>query len=80
MKRNLLFFYFLLILYATGSAQNPAYIIDFENDTPTIDSLNEQLIRVSGEVLLNDETRAEAGFGYSITLSISGGPSWNLWR
>ena len=63
MKRKLLLVYFLLILYAVGYSQTPAYIIDFENDTPTISFITDQLVEVSGEVLLNNATRQKESRG-----------------
>ena len=73
MKKKLLFYY-LLFSSILVFAQPVNYIIDFGKDTPVFNFVNDQLAEVTGSVLLNDGTFAPAGFGYKISMSITGGP------
>ncbi len=73
MQKIILLYCFMLI-GTIVNAQSPLYIIDFEKDEPIFNFVNEQVTEVTGNVLENTDERAEAGFGYKITMTISGGP------
>lgn len=73
--RKLLFIPMLLLWHLLLLAQSPTYILDFEKDRPSINTINDQQIQVQGNVLLNDGSGEDAGFDYIINLSITGGPS-----
>lgn len=63
---NAFFFTFLL--------QGQDYIIDFDTDVPNINIINGQNAVVTGNVLDNPAL-TDAGFDYTISIQISGGPS-----
>ncbi len=64
----------LMLMGIFANAQSSKYIIDFETDVPVFNFISDQVTEVTGNVLLNDGTKAQAGFGYKITMTISGGP------
>jgi len=63
---NAFFFTFLL--------QAQDYIIDFDTDVPNINIIDGQNAIVTGNVLDNSAL-TDAGFDYTITIQVSGGPS-----
>ncbi len=66
--------YCFMLISTLATAQSSKYIIDFEADVPVFNFVSDQVTEVTGNVLLNDATKAQAGFGYKITMTISGGP------
>lgn len=64
----------LCIITYAQNAPNPIYIIDFDVDEPEIKYVSPQITEVTGNVLIN-ETKEPAGFGYKITMTLSGGPA-----
>jgi len=77
MKKGLLSLFVLVVVCLLANAQSttpPAYIIDFEADLPEVNHVSPQVVEVIGNVL-NNETKEPAGFGYKITMTVSGGPA-----
>ena len=80
MKKGLLLFLALLVLCINVNAQEsedgppPKFIIDFVADLPEVKHISPQVVEVKGNVL-NNETKESAGFGYKITMTVSGGPA-----
>jgi len=61
-------------LLVNGKKPVAKYVLDFDLDVPNIQFISEQLVEVRGNVLLNNGTGTSAGFGYTIELSVTGGP------
>jgi len=57
-----------------GAKTTARYTIDFDTDIPDFNFISDQLVEVTGNVLLNNGTGADAGFDYTIRLSLEGGP------
>jgi len=91
MKKGLLLFFALALLCVMTNAQSsaePDFIIDFEADIPEVVHVSPQVVEITGNVLRMNKSSdnngqgeggknsfEEAGFGYKITMTVSGGPA-----